>query len=159
MIPNTRYDLDEEKIVTTVKKAFFAIKDKYDVDLEHEYTSDEISLLHNQNKLRMLYLSDGYRNIDGFEYSELSKKYKKKNIMSLDFGSIKRYNYLELLNTCPYLFTFIRNNITFDMISDLLLEYETELTKVVNKELDNCNKQIENSQKRIDNIKKMTLKF
>lgn len=159
MIPNIKYDINKQETVPTLKKAIFAVKDTFEINLDHIYTLDEIVLLQNQNVIRFLALGDNYEKIDGKECFSLKHDYEKRNIVPIGNEAIDKYNYLKLINNYPYLFTYIRNNIDFSMINDLLYDYETLLSNVVNQEVDECNKKVDESLKRIDDIKKLTLHF
>lgn len=159
MIPNKKYNILEQETVSSLKQAIFAVKDTYDIDLDHVFTPSEIVLLQNQNLIRFLSLSDDYKKISNFDYSNLRNEHVNSKIIPLENNGIERYNYLQLINNYPSLFTFIRNNISFDVISDLLLEYETIFSRVVNEEINECEKKANESLKRIDDIKKLTLHF
>lgn len=159
LIPVKKYSIQEQETISNLKNIVVAVKDNIDLDLEHVYTVDDIMLLQNQNLIRFLAYGSDYQKISSIEYSKLNKQYMNSNIVPIKNGSIDKYNYLKLMSNYPYLFTFIRNNIDFTMVSELLYEYETLLSGVVNKEVDECNKKVDESLKRIDDIKKLTLHF
>lgn len=159
LVPTKKYDILEQETLCSLKKVMLAVKDTYEIDLNHVFTPKEILLLQNQNLIRFLSLGEDYKEISSLEYSKLKKDYNDSRIIPIENNGIEKHNYLQLINNYPHLFTFIRNNISFDMISDLLLEYETLFSETVNKEIDECNKKANESLKRVDDIKKLTLHF
>lgn len=159
LIPEKKYDIKMDKINCTLKQAMFAIRDGYELDDNHVFTSSDILMLQNQNFIRFLCLLDDYSIISSSDFSKLNKEYQKSNITPMRVYNIDKVNYKKLLNNYPHLFSFIRSNITFDMINEILYKYEELLSEIVNKEIDSCNLKVDESLKQIEDIKKLSLKF
>lgn len=155
-IPNIRYDVHNDCVINSLLKCILALRDDLEVDLEHIYTQEELVNLQNINKGRLLSLNDEYQHIDAFTYSRLSKEYKTRNLLPLDFDCLNRYNYRAIFASFPYLGTYIRHKLDFSMISNVLLEYEQILSKVINNDIKSCEEVIENYNNRIKKIKSLT---
>lgn len=158
-IPSRKYDLNNQDTILGLKQILLAVKTSYDIDLDYIYTPKDIVLLQNQNVIRYIATGDNYQQINGADFLKLNKEYQKTNITPMEVYNIDRLNYLCLLNNYPHLFAHIRDNLTFEMISELLLEYEELLSGVVNSEINDCNKMISKSLNRIDDINRMHLKY
>ena len=152
-IPNRKYDIKNQETILGLKRVLLAVKSGYKVDTNCIYTPSDIILMQNQNVVRYLSDSDIYTEICENDFLKLNKKYKNSNLVPMESKVINSINYLNLLNNYPHLFSFIRNSISFEMISEFLLEYEELFSSVINKEIDDCNKMICKSLKRIDDIK------
>lgn len=153
-IPNRKYDLKTQETILGLKIILLAVKSGYKLDTNNIYTPNDIILMQNQNVIRYLNDCDIYAEICGNDFLKLNREYKSSKLVPMRIKVINSVNYLNLLNNYPHLFSFIRNNISFEMISEFLLEYEELFSSVINKEIDDCNKMICKSLKRIDDIKK-----
>jgi len=153
-ILSIKYDLKTLETIFGLKKILLAVKKGYDFDENHTYTPNDIMLLQNQNIVRYIGNVCNYKNISGEEYQKLKWKYRGRKLIPMGIYEINKLNYFNLLNQYPHLFSYIRNNISFEMISEFILEYEELFSSVINKEIDDCNKMICKSLKRIDDIKK-----
>lgn len=161
-IPKSKYDLkhatsDSERwIVRSLIEGKFAIKSNFEIDKNKIYTPSELLTLQNQNKLVFLEAGNDHQiNIPVDEYLTYVENYKgiRELLLPIDFKRVDRCNFINLMRVYPEIFEFLRKKIDLTMIDEAVAEYEDELIRVFNEEINLCDEIVNKYTKRGENIK------